>query len=298
MPPAPAPLPRQWAIKESDVEIGRLIAQGGFGQVLEGMWLGHTKVAVKRLLIKPGRDVMSDIEREVTAWSALRHPNVLPFFGACVEAPLPWMISPFMERGNVLHYLSTFEDGPGDDLRLSLIYDISKGMQYLHSQKVIHSDLKSVNVLVSNDGAALVTDFGFVRVRSKTRSTLSKNMNVPGTFQWMPPERHRDGTCDEKGDVYAFAMMCVEIWTLDVPFGTIPDSPFLYHRIVNEGFRPDLSSIDMPEALKSLLRECWDQRPEARPTFSAIAERLKAIATRECRIAPTRCCTRRRATSS
>ncbi|KAJ3339885.1 hypothetical protein HDU93_007659 [Gonapodya sp. JEL0774] len=274
-----AAISRQWAVKESDVSIGRVVSQGGFGEVLEGTWLGHTKVAVKRLLAKPGRDIMIDFEREVSNWHSLRHPNVLPFFGACVEATLPFMISPFMENGNVLDFLSALEDGPTNDVRMGLVYDIAKGMQYLHSKKVIHSDLKALNVLVNNDGAAMVTDFGFVRIRSRTRSSLSKNVQLPGTMQWMPPERHQDGTCDERGDVYAFAMTCVEIWTLDVPFGGIPDSPYLYQRIITENFRPDLNKIpDMPQEIKQLLRACWEKDPTKRPSFAEIAERLKTLA--------------------
>ncbi|KAJ3032588.1 hypothetical protein HDV00_007344 [Rhizophlyctis rosea] len=134
------------------------ISAGGFGDVYAGVWLGHTKVAVKRLRVTEARqkEVLSNFRKEVKLWRTLRHPNVLLLLGACFTAPQPFMVSPFMSHGTLPDYVKQHsQDGH------RLLMEAARGMHYLHSRNVIHGDLKGVQILISDSRQAVIADFGF-----------------------------------------------------------------------------------------------------------------------------------------
>jgi serine/threonine protein kinase len=137
-----------WTMTSWEIEMGDPIEQSGsFGTVTKGVWLGHTKVAVKKLLIRlETAKLKSDFLKEVKTWYPLRHPHILPLLGACSTADIPFMVVPMMENGHALQFLKLY---PNElDVRARILYEVSQGMQYLHSRHVIHGDLKAVNVLV------------------------------------------------------------------------------------------------------------------------------------------------------
>jgi serine/threonine protein kinase len=226
--PAP-PKIHEWVLTSWEVEIDDSpLSRGGFGEVSKGIWLGHTLVAVKRLLIRlETNKLKDDFYREVKTWYPLRHPHILPLLGACATAERPFMVSPFMKAGHALMYLEKYEDlSEGKWRRFQLLYEVSQGMQYLHSRNVIHGDLKAVNVLVNEHGRSCVADFGFATLKkiTSTRFTSSTNPShsststsggnqIAGTLRWMAPERLMGGPLTPAVDVYAFGMTCYEILT-------------------------------------------------------------------------------------
>ena len=103
--------------------------------------------------------------REIDLWWKLRHPHVLPVFGACLTSTQPYIISQFMENGDLVHYLRRFPqanrvklvrfaplphtsqlNNPPDQ-----VHEINQGLSYLHSERVVHGDLKSVSPLSTSD---------------------------------------------------------------------------------------------------------------------------------------------------
>ncbi|KAJ3416314.1 hypothetical protein HDV05_002254 [Chytridiales sp. JEL 0842] len=275
--PAP-PKVEEWILTSWEIEIGDTISRGGFGEVAKAIWLGHTTVAVKRLLIRLDTNrLREDFYREVKTWYPLRHPHILPLLGACATAERPFMVSPFMTNGHALQYLDRY---PGDlGKACQLLYEMSQGMQYLHSRNVIHGDFKAVNVLVNEHGKACVADFGFAALKkvTSTRATNSTGGgSVAGTLRWMAPERLMGGPLTPAVDVYAFAMTCYEILTEgDIPLTNIPDA-LIYQSVVNNNLRPQRPD-DIPDSLWSLMKSCWHPDPLQRPSFATISVTLKAV---------------------
>ncbi|KAJ3037610.1 Leucine-rich repeat serine/threonine-protein kinase 2 [Rhizophlyctis rosea] len=263
-----------WTISSLEVEVGDEIATGGFGKVSHAVWLGHTKVAVKQLLAGYETERQEkEFEREVRLWYGLRHPNVLDLYGAVTTVACPLMVCPFMPNGTLLRYASKHPDQ-----RLRLLFETSLGLAYLHSQKIVHGDLKAVNVLIDAAGSARVSDFGFSVMRTVVSSKTNINSSSTsqfGTLRWASPELLQGDKLDFPADVYSFGMVCYEVVVGDLPFGHVSDNGILWNLVVN-GKRPRrVEGIE--DGLWGLMEDCWRQEPRERPTFRRVAERLERI---------------------
>ncbi|KAJ3283279.1 hypothetical protein HDU79_009193 [Rhizoclosmatium sp. JEL0117] len=286
--------PPEWLVTSFEFDLGPVIGTGGFGEVLKATWLSHTVVAVKRLHIRLDTSKLrDDFLREVKTWYPLRHPNILPLLGACISAPRPFMVSPYMARGHALQYLEWCKSnllqsgGSIEPHGIRLLYETSLGMQYLHARGVIHGDLKAANIFVDEFGASCIGDFGFASLkRYTTTKTVSMPSapppNVGGTLRWMSPERMQGGRATNQCDVYAYAMTCFEVISEgEIPFLETPDA-LIVHHVVNLGIRPVLEAdeclyVRTFQGIYELMRQCWNQDPQARPSFLNVSLKMKAL---------------------
>ncbi|KAL4072066.1 kinase-like domain-containing protein [Scleroderma citrinum] len=184
-----------------------------------GALIDNIEVALKTAagdLARRGiREVIKDAVREVYTWSKLRHKNVHPLLGITTEFDHTIsFVSAWMEKGNAIDYVQDKEVDPRP-----LIEGIARGLHYLHDYKpasIFHGDLKGSNVLVSQDGRALLTDFGFTRVvNSSLKMTVDKICG--GALNWMAPEIISGGEVSAEGDVWAFGMTVLELFTRNIP---------------------------------------------------------------------------------
>ncbi|KAJ3558591.1 hypothetical protein NP233_g11479 [Leucocoprinus birnbaumii] len=155
--------------------------------------------------------------KELVLWSHSSHPNVLSFYGVFLESIGPsqriCLVSPFMKNGNLHDYVPRLPQKS----RLPLIVDVINGLGYLHVYGIIHSDLKGQNVLISDEGRGLLTDFGASHIvtatAAPTTSTISK------TFRFAAPELVEDGAQPSKeSDVWAFGCLCYEALSRKSPY--------------------------------------------------------------------------------
>lgn len=136
-----------YMVKAADVEEKQTLGAGSFGEVKAGRWRG-TDVAIKKLKGEIEASVMVEFGSEAAIMAELRHPSIVMFLGFC---PLPPMIlMEYMPRGSVHKVLYADRVELDWSLRLRCAMDAARGMNFLHlhSPPVIHSDLKSLNLLV------------------------------------------------------------------------------------------------------------------------------------------------------
>ncbi|CAE6505171.1 unnamed protein product [Rhizoctonia solani] len=136
-----------------------VVAGGNFGDIWKGKLNNETEVAIKvwRLswLAADSHKSLKRLTREIYNWSKAKHVNIHQLLGVMMFQGRVGMVSRWIPNGNLQEYLLR---NKGAD-RYQLCAQVSKGVQYLHANGMVHGDLKATNILVSSDGVAMLTDF-------------------------------------------------------------------------------------------------------------------------------------------
>ncbi|KAF7975286.1 hypothetical protein HWV62_10044 [Athelia sp. TMB] len=229
--------------------------------------------------------------KEGVIWRQLSHPNVLPLYGLFVfnESRL-CLVSPWMNHGSLDEYLLSQKPSVSDRALLAL--DVAEGLAYLHSQTVVHADLKGMNVLVSQSCRACLADFGLSLAKGNgSIQSTGTSMGARGTFNWMAPEffqgvvaknvRHMPIRATQESDIYSFAMVWYEIFAGSIPF---PDnSEYEVTVLVYSGRRPERpanlhSQADgLTDCIWEIIVTCWDPLPAKRLKVDEAAQRLRGL---------------------
>jgi ankyrin repeat protein len=216
----------EWFIPSREVRRDPLFfSRGAFGKVYRGWWLS-TRVVVKTVTVATEKESRT-FQREARIWQKARHPNIVPFFGACDEGSQYFFVCEEAKNGKLLDYLAQ-ERKEGRSVLWSKLLDAALGLHFLHERHIVHSDLKCNQILVSKDGVAKLTDFGL----SFLTTEPSGDEETVGAIRWKAPEVIRTVkpvAPNAQSDVYSFGMCVVEAVTRDVPWGQIPDSVVKYH---------------------------------------------------------------------
>ncbi|XP_060181547.1 uncharacterized protein LOC132611160 [Lycium barbarum] len=275
-------------IRNSDLEELQELGSGTYGTVYYGKWRG-TDVAIKRIKQSCFAGSSSEQERlikefwrEAKILSKLHHPNIVALYGVVPDGPGGTVatVTEYMVNGSLRHVLAR-KDRSCRALdrrkKLMLALDAAFGMEYLHLKNIVHFDLKCENLLVNlgdpHRPVCKVGDFGLSRIK---RNTLVSG-GVRGTLPWMAPEllNGNSSRVSEKVDVFSFGITMWEILTGEEPYANLHCGAII-GGIVNNTLRPPLPQRCDPEWGK-LMEECWSPDPEARPSFTEITNRLRAM---------------------
>ncbi|KAL1549343.1 copper transport protein ctr1 [Salvia divinorum] len=258
----------------SDLVVKEIIGAGSFGTVHRAEWNG-CDVAVKILMEQDFHaEQFKEFIREVAIMKRLRHPNIVLFMGAVTEPPNLSIVTEYLSRGSLYRLLHK----PGarevldEKRRLSMAYDVAKGMNYLHKRNppVVHRDLKSPNLLVDKKYTVKVCDFGLSRLKA---NTFLSSKSAAGTPEWMAPEVLRDEPSNEKSDVYSFGVILWELATLQLPWGSLNPAQV----VAAVGFKGKRLEIprDVNPEVAAIIESCWAKESWKRPSFSSIMESLR-----------------------
>ncbi|TKY58641.1 Proline-rich receptor protein kinase PERK13 [Spatholobus suberectus] len=191
-----------------------VIGEGGFGCVYKG-WLPDGKaVAVKKLKVGSGQGDR-EFKAEVEIISRVHHRHLVSLVGYCISEQQRMLIYEYVPNGTLHHHLH----GSGMPVldwakRLKIAIGAAKGLAYLHedcSQKIIHRDIKSANILLDDAYEAQVADFGLARLADAEYTHVSTR--VMGTFGYMAPEYATSGKLTDRSDVYSFGVVLLELLT-------------------------------------------------------------------------------------
>ncbi|KQJ94770.1 hypothetical protein BRADI_3g13060v3 [Brachypodium distachyon] len=247
----------------SMVEKGERIASGSTADLYRGTYKG-SDVAIKMLRVAHLNNA-SEVEflQEVLILRSVNHENILQFYGASTRHPNCCIVTEYMPEGNLYEFLHKQNDLLEINEILRIAISISKGMEYLHRNNIIHRDLKTANVLKGYGQVLKIADFGVSRIGSQEGQMTAET----GTYRWMAPEIIDHKPYDHKADVFSFAIVLWELITLKVPYDDMtPLQAALGVRQIPSGTHPGLSK---------LIRQCWDEDPEIRPAFGEIITQLE-----------------------
>ncbi|WOL13596.1 serine/threonine-protein kinase HT1 [Canna indica] len=264
----------EWMADLSQLFIGNKFASGSNSRIYRGIYKQRA-AAVKMVRIPEQDEEMramleKQFNSEVAFLSRLYHPNIVQFIAACKKPPVYCIITEYMSQGTLRMYLHKKEPySLSTETILRLALDISRGMQYLHSQGVIHRDLKSHNLLLNDEMRVKVADFGTSCLETQCR----KSKGNMGTYRWMAPEMIKEKPYTRKVDVYSFGIVLWELTTALVPYQGMTPMQAAY-AASEKNLRPPLSTTCSP-VLNNLIKSCWSANPAKRPDFNYIVSVLE-----------------------
>ncbi len=243
-----------------DLTVGKRIGGGGYGEVYEGEWSGIT-VAIKQLHLTLSTSLASDFEREAKIMAQCQFPHVVRLYGVCLETRHAAIVMEYMSKGSLYQALHDEKEVlPWNPMRWSIAIEVGKGLSYLHGQKIIHRDLKSLNVLLDDQYHAKISDFGLSKVKLESHSINTKTTQGIGSTRWRAPElfsmEDKAPSPNQASDVYSYGMVLWEIASRMLPFqGALDD--MMVGLWIMQGKKEKFPQ-DCPKAYKVLARQCWD----------------------------------------
>ncbi|KAK6946478.1 Serine-threonine/tyrosine-protein kinase, catalytic domain [Dillenia turbinata] len=261
-----------WEIDVNLLKFENKVASGSYGDLYKGTYCSQ-EVAIKVLKAEHvSLELQREFAQEVFILRKVRHKNVVQFMGACTKPPSLCIVTEFMSGGSVYDYLHKQRGAFKLPSLLRVAIDVSKGMNYLHQNNIIHRDLKTANLLMDENEVVKVADFGVARVKSQSGVMTAET----GTYRWMAPEVIEHKPYDHKADVFSFGVVLWELLTGKLPYEYLTPLQAAVG-VVQKGLRPTIPKHTHPK-LAELLERCWMQDPNLRPDFSEIIEILKHIA--------------------
>ncbi|XP_060794953.1 guanylyl cyclase C [Neoarius graeffei] len=244
-------------------------------------WARYDKKIVIIKQLKHSDGYFSERQRiALNAILQIDYSNLIKFYGTVKIDHEVFGVFEYGERGSLRYVLNDRISYPEEtfmdwEFKISVMYDIAKGMSYLHSSNIeVHGHLKSTNCVIDNRMVVKITGFGFNTIQSPDRDL------------WTAPEHLRKDGISQKGDVYSFAIIAQEIMLRKCTFYTKACSDkaekldcVQYPRMLHF-FRPDLNFETASEKeleVYLLIKSCWDEDPEKRPDFRKIESTLGKI---------------------
>lgn len=268
-----------------------MIGKGGTSQVYNGSLPDGKQLAVK--VLKPSENVLKQFRSEIEITTAVHHNHIVSLIGFCFEENNLLLVYEFLSRGSLKENLHgemrssiafSWED------RYKVALGVAQALDYLHNglaEPIIHRDVKSSNILLSDDFEPQLSDFGL----AMWASSFSYNMeciNVAGTFGYLAPEYFMHGKINEKIDVYAFGVVLLELLSgrkpVDIQYPKGQESLVMWAKQIIDGGKVSqlldlsLGSSHHPDQIEKMILAatlCIRRAPRFRPQISFVLKLLQ-----------------------
>lgn len=244
-----------------------VIGQGSFGIVCACINTSNDMMyAVK--FIEISEDGSSDLQNEIDILKSTSECNyIVKYYGAYKKENYLMIVMEYCDGGSVLDVMQV-TDSPLTEQQIGAIcYNMLKGLDYMHSHKILHRDIKAGNVLITNDGKAKLADFG---VSTKLLTTIQKHKTVVGSPYWMSPEvivaQNGANGYDHKADIWSLGITAIEMAEGKPPHYDINPLRVIFvipNRTPPTLQKPDLWSSNFHDFVAKCLQRNSTDRPSA-----------------------------------
>ncbi|XP_051900501.1 retinal guanylyl cyclase 2-like [Pristis pectinata] len=245
--------------------------------IYEGDWVWLKKITDGNFV-----EIRSSTKIVFTKIQQMRHENVNPFLSLFFDCGILAIVTEHCSRGSLEDLIANVDMKLDWMFKSSLLLDLVKGMKFLHHRDLVHGRLKSRNCVVDGRFVLKITDYGYnelLEVQKVAWLTPS-----PEDRLWTAPELLRDPRLERKGtfrgDVYSFSIIMQELIVRGPPFSMLELSPSDIVKKVQKPpplCRPSVSVDQAPVECVQIMRQCWSEQPDRRPTFEQIFDQFKNL---------------------
>ncbi|ODV91955.1 hypothetical protein CANCADRAFT_42581 [Tortispora caseinolytica NRRL Y-17796] len=254
--------------------LGDCVGKGAFGVVYKGLHkLTGETVALKEIRISNlSTSELSSMTEEIRLLKNLNHPNIVKYKGYLKNSSCLYIILEFCESGSLYNIYRKYGRIP-EDLVALYISQVLTGLNYLHSQGVIHRDIKGANILTTKDGQVKLADFGVA-----THMSAKTCRSMVGTPNWMAPEVIELEGPSSASDIWSVGCTIIELLDGAPPYSNLEQMATLY-AIVNSEHPPFPENSS--RTVQDFLLQCFQRDPNLRVSAKKLLKHpwiLKALA--------------------
>ncbi|KAM7485596.1 hypothetical protein LguiA_001605 [Lonicera macranthoides] len=300
----PENLSRRFSLDEiltatNDFDDSLVIGQGGFAKVYKGeIDNGAHTVAIKRMKTM-SKEGGPEFRSEILMVSKFRHCHLVSLIGYCESENEMILVYEYMARGTLEDNLHKIGTSGNNNLplswvqRLKICIGAARGLEYLHTgtgiqHRVIHRDVKSSNILLDENWAAKISDFGGSKIGPANQSDSQVITKPVGTLGYLDPDYYSTGSLTRKSDVYSFGVVLFEVLcgrpALDRRLhedqrGLAGWAQYCVKKgMIKQIIDPNLKSQIVPRSLLAFVKvadRCLHGRPKERPTMNEVLTNLE-----------------------
>ncbi|XP_057788862.1 serine/threonine-protein kinase TIO isoform X1 [Salvia miltiorrhiza] len=242
-----------------------LVGEGSFGKVYKGRRKFSGQTVAMKFIPKHGKsekDVLN-LRQEIEILRKLKHENIIAMLDS-FEGPQEFCVVTEFAQGELFEILEDDKCLPEEQVQ-AIAKQLVRALHYLHSNRIIHRDMKPQNILIGAGSIVKLCDFGFARAMSANTVVLR---SIKGTPLYMAPELVREQPYNHTADLWSLGVILYELFVGQPPFYTNSVYALIRHIIKDPVKYPDNMSINFKSFLQGLLNKV----PQQRLTWPALLE--------------------------